>query len=156
MDGVDPRVAAFFQARGIPVGVHHYPEGTATAEEAAAALGVPIRRIIKTMVFVADGAALVVLCGGDRKVDTDKLGRVVHAKRVRMADRVTAEKASGFPVGGVSPVALARDLPVYADAALLREPVLYAGAGTMTALFSIDPARLMEACLARVIDLSRD
>jgi prolyl-tRNA editing enzyme YbaK/EbsC (Cys-tRNA(Pro) deacylase) len=75
-----------------------------------------------------------VLCGADR-LDPARLGQHVGASQVRRADADTVRQATGFPIGGVSPVGHAEGLRVLVDRALADYPVVWAAGGTPNAVF---------------------
>ena len=93
-------------------GVREFPEGTHTAEQAAAALGVAVGQIVKSLVFERDGAPLLVLCSGANTVDEAALG-VTKAR----ADVVRA--ATGMSIGGVAPYGHPQPLATVVDPVVL-------------------------------------
>ncbi|MDI6870216.1 MAG: methylated-DNA--[protein]-cysteine S-methyltransferase [Bacillota bacterium] len=103
---------------------------TRTAPEAAAALGVEVGQIAKSLLFMADGRPVLVVTSGDRRVNQDKLRQVVGADRISLADPKTVAEVTGFPVGGVAPVAHLHPAQVVLDVSMKRFPVVYAAAGT--------------------------
>lgn len=103
---------------------------TKTAREAAAALGVEVGQIAKSLLFVADGRPVLVVASGDRRVNPDKLGRTVGADRVALADPQTVAEVTGFPVGGVAPVGHLHPAQVLLDVSMQRFPIVYAAAGS--------------------------
>ena len=101
-----------------------------TAQDAAAALGVPVGAIIKSLVFTIAGQPVIALVAGDRRCAVDALASTLGL--VGKAERATAERvrsATGFAIGGVPPLAHATRLPTAIDAGLARFPRLYAAAG---------------------------
>jgi prolyl-tRNA editing enzyme YbaK/EbsC (Cys-tRNA(Pro) deacylase) len=122
-------------AAGSAAVVRQLPASAHTSAEAAAALGVSVNQIAKSLVFVADGQpVLIVLCGADR-LDPARLAQHVGASQVRRADADTVRQATGFPIGGVSPVGHAEGLRVLVDRALADYPVVWAAGGTPNAVF---------------------
>jgi prolyl-tRNA editing enzyme YbaK/EbsC (Cys-tRNA(Pro) deacylase) len=115
--------------------VRELPESAHSSAEAAAALGVDVGQIAKTLVFVADSTPVLVVLRGADRVDPARLGAHLGAARVRRADADTVRQATGFPIGGVSPIAHADGLRVIVDQALADYPVLWAAAGTPRAVF---------------------
>jgi prolyl-tRNA editing enzyme YbaK/EbsC (Cys-tRNA(Pro) deacylase) len=101
-----------------------------TAQDAAAALGVPVGAIVKSLVFTIAGQPVIALVAGDRRCTADALASTLGL--VGKAERATAEhvrSATGFAIGGVPPLAHATRLPTAIDAGLARFPRLYAAAG---------------------------
>jgi len=150
------RVAVALAHHGLPVRILRFPQGTRTAQEAAAALGTTPEQIVKSLVFLADGEPLLVLASGAHRVSREKLRRATNARGVRPADPETVQRVTGFPVGAVSPVGLASGIPVYMDESLLRHEEVYAGAGAPDALFAISPPDLRRITGARVADLKEE
>jgi len=130
-----------------------FDQSTHTSELAAEALGVTPAQIAKTLVFLADAEPLLVVTCGDKKINTKKLGKVVGAKKVRFADAQTVMDATGFPPGGVSPIGLVTDVPLYLDQSLWDYKIVYAAAGTANSALPVSPDRLCEITGARVIDV---
>lgn len=129
------RVAAALEERGADAEVRELVASTRTAEEAAAALDVPVGAIVKSLVFLADGAPVLVLASGDHRVDTARVATVLGAVHVTRADADAVRAATGFPIGGVPPLGHPAPLPTVLDRHLASYPVLWAAAGTPRAVF---------------------
>lgn len=129
---------------------------TATAKQAAESIGVPLGSIVKSLCFVVDGQAVVVLAAGDRKVAARKLAERfgVTRKRVRIADADTTIAMTGYAPGGVPPVGHAQPLPVLIDASLARFEIVHAAAGSPNAIFSIRFAELARITAGEMLDLT--
>jgi len=114
----EPLRAAIARDR-IPVEVVAHVEAAHTAEAAARILGVAVADIVKTLVLT-DGADrwVAAIVPGDRRVDRARVAAMVDAKRLRFAtaDEVLAQ--TGYPAGGVAPLAFAKPLTVVVDASL--------------------------------------
>lgn len=149
------RVIAHARAQGVPIAVRRFAATTRTAEDAAAQIGCDVAAIVKSLVFLADGAALVVLCSGADRVDVEKLRTAAGAGTVRRATADEAKAATGFPIGGVAPFAHLTGCVVVADPKLLRHPTVWAAAGLPDAVFEITPDALIRASAARVAEVAR-
>ena len=147
------RVVEAAREIGLEIEVREFPEGTRTAEDAAHAIGVEVAQIVKSLVFTADGEPLVCLVSGVNRLDTARLAAATGAAKIKRADADTVREATGFAVGGVPPFGHARRLAVYCDRDLLAYDVVWAAAGTPTAVFSADPKQLTEVTGAQVVDL---
>lgn len=148
------RVEAAARAAGLPVDVVRFPEGTRTAADAAAAIGCPVDAILKSIVVSTDvGPALVLLRGGDR-FDPARVAAALGATRVTRADADTARVATGYPIGGTSPLGCPPTLPVLADARLLLLERVWAAAGTPDSVFAAAPAPLVAAAGATITDVA--
>jgi prolyl-tRNA editing enzyme YbaK/EbsC (Cys-tRNA(Pro) deacylase) len=141
------------QARGLAIEPRSFPEGTKTAADAAAAIGVEVGQIVKSLVFLVDGVPTMALVAGDNQLDEAKLAAAAGGAEVARPDGDTVRKVTGFPIGGVPP--LGHDLPIHVDEDLLRYDEVWAAAGTWTDVFAITPAALVEVTGGRVGDLRR-
>ena len=133
-----------FQARlhelGIDAEVQELADSTRTAQEAAAAVGVEVGQIVKSLVFVDGEGPLLCLCAGDRRVDTGRLGDDVRQAK---GDEVRA--ATGFAIGGVPPVGHEQPVRTVVDASLRRFDLVWCAAGTPHAVFPVSPEALIGA-----------
>jgi Cys-tRNA(Pro) deacylase len=136
------RVVAAARAQGVDIDVRVHPEGTRTAAEAAAAIGCDVAAIVKSLVFVVDGRPVVALVPGDRKLDPARLAAAVGGERARRATLDEVRASTGYAAGGTPPLGHARPLEVVADLGLRRSEVVWAAAGTPSAVFPIDPVLL--------------
>ncbi|HET6947641.1 MAG TPA: YbaK/EbsC family protein [bacterium] len=153
MPSAAERVGEALRGLGIVPEIQEFPQGTRTAEDAAAAVGTTVGQIVKSLVFLADGKPLLVLASGANRVDLIKLAAAVGAHTVRRADADTVRRVTGFSIGGVPPVGHETALPVVIDRDLLRYDVVYAAAGTPRAVFAITPGRLAEITRATPADV---
>jgi len=117
--------------------VKRFAATTRTAEDAAREIGTEVRRIVKSLVFIADGRPVLVLCCGDNRVSVKRLEDLLRARSVRRATADEAKAHTGFPIGGVPPFAHARSLDVIADQTLARFDRVWAAAGLPDAVFEI-------------------
>jgi Cys-tRNA(Pro) deacylase len=147
------RVQEALNKVGLEVQVVRLPDSTRTAPEAAKAVGCEVGAIAKSLLFLADGEPLLVVCGGDRRVDTARVAELLGAQSVKMAPAEEVRRVTGYAIGGVPPLGHANPLRILLDASLLRWPVVYAAAGAHDALFPIDPHRLLEATGATLADV---
>jgi prolyl-tRNA editing enzyme YbaK/EbsC (Cys-tRNA(Pro) deacylase) len=119
-----------------------FPEGTKTAEDAAAAVGCPVAAIVKSLVFVVIDASggeepVVALVPGDLRLDTDALASSAGAKESRRASLDEVRAATGYAAGGTPPFGHVTPVRVFADPALRRHDPVWAAAGTPTTVFPI-------------------
>jgi prolyl-tRNA editing enzyme YbaK/EbsC (Cys-tRNA(Pro) deacylase) len=127
--------------RGLEVEVRELADSTRTVADAAAAVGVEPGQIVKSLVFTSPaGSPALVLCAGDRRVDTSVLGegwRTATAAEVRVA--------TGFSIGGVPPLGHDRPLRTVVDTSLRRFDNVWCAAGTPNAVFHVATADLLAA-----------
>jgi len=123
--------------------VYDYVEHGGTAESARQ-LGMEEHRIIKTLVMQDETTKpLVVLMHGDRKVSTKRLARQIGCKSLAACLPEVAQRHSGYQVGGTSPFALRKPMPIYVEASVLGLPQMLVNAGRRGVLLAIDPAVLI-------------
>ena len=146
------RVAEAAREIGLAIEVREFPEGTRTAEDAARAIGVEVAQIVKSLVFTADGEPLVCLVSGVNRLDAARLAAATSAAKIERADADTVREAKGYAVGGVPPFGHTRRLAVYCDRDLLAYDIVWAAAGTPTAVVAADPKQLAEATGAHVVE----
>jgi prolyl-tRNA editing enzyme YbaK/EbsC (Cys-tRNA(Pro) deacylase) len=113
-----------------------------------------VRNIVKSLLFEVNNQPVLVLCSGDRRVDTVRLAEVCAAQNVQKASAKMTRSVTGYTIGGVPPVAHATTLPVFMDEALLTCDTVYAAAGTAHSIFAIAPQVLREISGARVVAVS--
>jgi prolyl-tRNA editing enzyme YbaK/EbsC (Cys-tRNA(Pro) deacylase) len=148
------RVRQALASCGLNVEVTEFDQSTATSQQAADTLGVPVATIVKSLVFVVDDRPVLVLASGANRVDLEKLGRVAGGKVRRAdADRVKAE--TGFVIGGVPPVGHSRPLTTFIDQDLMAYPQLWAAAGSPYAVFPVTPQELVRISGGRVVDVAQ-
>jgi Cys-tRNA(Pro) deacylase len=122
--------------------LYDYVEHGGTAESARR-LGVPEHEVVKTLVMQTDrGEPLIVLMHGDRSVATRELARHVGVKSVAPCAPADAERHTGYRVGGTSPFATRRALPVYVEASVLALPRIRINGGRRGYLIGIEPSVL--------------
>ncbi len=155
------RVIDAASRKGVSLEVRVFDESTHTAEEAAAAVGAEIGQIVKSLVFVApgeDGTLDPILClvSGPNRVDLARLAAVTGAGNIRRATAREANDLSGFTIGGIPPIGHSRAMRVIMDPDLGRFQVVWAAAGTATAVFPVPPATLRALSNATVAPITED
>jgi prolyl-tRNA editing enzyme YbaK/EbsC (Cys-tRNA(Pro) deacylase) len=133
---------------GLQVDVRTLDTPTRTVAEAAAAVGCEAAQIAKTLVFVADGDPVLVVASGAHRVDLDLLAEVFDVAEIRQAAPEEVRVATGYPVGGVSP--LGCHLPLAFDETLLDYDCVFAAGGDGNTLFQVNPRTLADALHAKV------
>ncbi|HEY4153208.1 MAG TPA: YbaK/EbsC family protein [Pseudolysinimonas sp.] len=146
------RFLAAVEPLGLRPEIREFDESTHTAAEAAAAIGCQVEAIVKSLVFEADGEPLLVLASGSNRVDTAALGTRLRAV-IGKADANVVKAASGYSIGGVPPLGLTTPMRTVLDESLLHLAVLWAAAGSATAVFSIEPAELVRLSGAEVLSI---
>jgi prolyl-tRNA editing enzyme YbaK/EbsC (Cys-tRNA(Pro) deacylase) len=155
------RVREAAARKGVTLAIRVFEESTRTAEEAAAAVGADLGQIVKSLVFVApddDGIGQPILClvSGLNRVDLARLAAVTGAMDVRRATAKEANELTGYTIGGIPPFGHSRPIRVIMDPDLGRFPVVWAAAGTPTAVFPVPPATLRTLANAIVAPMTAD
>jgi prolyl-tRNA editing enzyme YbaK/EbsC (Cys-tRNA(Pro) deacylase) len=122
--------------------VIEFEVSTHTSELAAQALGVEVGQIAKSLLFMCADIPVLVVTSGDVKVDQKKLKAMVGGK-VRFAPQEVVEEITGFPPGGVCPVALKTPVKIFIDSSLQRFPVVYAAAGSPASALPVTVEQLL-------------
>jgi len=149
------RVQDALRAAGSDAEVVELPSSTRTSTEAAEAVGVEVGQIAKSLVFLVGSEPVVAVLSGADRLDTEKLRRHLGASSVGRADADAVRAATGFPIGGVSPVA--HDVRVVIDRALASYAVIWAAAGTPNAVFRTSVTELVSLVPgAEVADVRED
>ena len=110
------------------------------AQHSAQALGLDPFTVVKTLVMQDDKARpLLVLMHGNRKVSTKNLARQIGAKSVEPCKPEVANRHSGYLVGGTSPFATRKSMPVFIEETILNLPKIALNGGRRGYLVGIDP-----------------
>ena len=141
-----PAVVAAERA-GIPFTLYEYEHeaGAAYGLEAAAKTGVDAARVFKTLVVTQDGALSVAIVPVAAQLDLRALG-----KRAALADRAAAERATGYVLGGISPLGQRKRLPTLLDESALAFETIFVSAGRRGLEIELTPDDLVRLTDARV------
>ena len=141
---ITPAVRALRQA-GVEFKGHPYAyvEHGGTAAFAAQS-GIDEHGVIKTLIMEDEAKRpFVILMHGDREVSTREMARILAVKSVHPCAPETAERHSGYQVGGTSPFGLRKPLPIYVEASILDLPKIWINGGKRGFLVEIDPRDLV-------------
>ena len=132
------------------------PEAVRTSQQAADALGVAVGQIAKSVIFrrQSDGAAVLVVTSGDRRVDEKRVAALTGA--LGRADAGFVKERTGFSIGGVAPLAHANPTVTLIDRELFRFAEIWAAAGHPNGVFMLTPAELVALTAAPVADVVVD
>lgn len=134
---------------------YHYLEGGGTAAFAAET-GVDEHLVIKTLIMEDELAnPLIVLMFGDREVSTKALAREMGAKRITPCDPKTADRHSGYQVGGTSPFGTKRPMPIYCDVGIAELQRIYINGGKRGYIISLDTQDALRLLKPKLVDVSR-
>lgn len=135
--------AGAHDADGGPSTVRILPDAVHTAVAAAAALGVTVGQIANSLIFDADGEALLVLTSGAHRVDTAKVAATVGARNVRRATPNFVRQHTGQVIGGVAPLGHPKTVRTLVDTALGGYDQVWAAGGIPQAVFPVTYAELV-------------
>jgi prolyl-tRNA editing enzyme YbaK/EbsC (Cys-tRNA(Pro) deacylase) len=141
-------------ALGLDIAVREMPDSTRTAEKAAAAVGVTVGQIVKSLVFMGatSGKPYLLLVSGTNRVN--EAGVAAHlGEALRRPDADAVRALTGYAIGGIPPFGHDTPLTTYIDGDLLQYDIVWAAAGTPKAVFSAAPGKLKDATKAIVIDV---
>jgi Cys-tRNA(Pro) deacylase len=158
MSDVHPNVSRVVSAakeRGLDIVTKRFPEGTKTAADAAAAIGVTVGQIVKSLVFGVDGEIVMALVSGSNQLDEKKLALAAGGAKCARVDADAVREATGYPIGGVPPFGHATQLRVFVDPDLLQYDEVWAAAGTWNDNFGAAPADIVRVAGGVVTDLKR-
>lgn len=142
-----PVTAAIRVLRGAGVAFVEHPYGyeeKGGTAVSARELGVDEESVIKTLIMEDERKApLVVLMHGNLQVSTKELARAIGVKTVTPCTPDTAQRHSGYLVGGTSPFGTKKEMPVYLEESILKLPLIYINGGSRGFLVSIEPSELV-------------
>ena len=131
---------------GVRYALHPYdhdPRAESYGLEAAQALGLDATRVFKTLLADVDGALVVAVVPVSRRLDLKALARAYGARRATMADPGAAERATGYVVGGISPLGQKRGHPTVLDRSVLDHETVLVSAGRRGLDVELAPHDLM-------------
>jgi prolyl-tRNA editing enzyme YbaK/EbsC (Cys-tRNA(Pro) deacylase) len=150
------RVQQFLFEHGSAAVVRLLPETTATAQDAATALGVPISQIGKSIVFASAGATILAIACGDQRIDVDALARAADVNEVKSMRPRDVKQSTSYVIGGVSPFGLPLGVKIILDLRLRSLPECYVAAGHPRAVVQTTPDELITITGAVVAPIAEE
>ena len=145
------RAIQFLKQKKIPFEIIKYDHGQKGAEFAAGATGFPLEATVKTLVVdLAEKQYTLVLIPGDRQLSLKRLAKVCGVKRAAMGDARTAERITGYLIGGISPFETKQKLPVVMEAKILSFGKVLINAGQRGTMLMMAPADIRTTLTAMV------
>lgn len=144
----------FLKAHGIAFSSHVYAyEEHGGTRVSARELNVDEHAVVKTLVFADENARpLIVLMHGDCKVSTRELARQIGCKKVEPCAPEAANRHTGYLVGGTSPFATRKPMPVYIEKSILDLPLIYINGGRRGFLVGVQPHEIMRVLQPKEVD----
>jgi Cys-tRNA(Pro)/Cys-tRNA(Cys) deacylase len=154
MSGKATPATSAVTAAGVPHQVHDlHPiddRGGRPGVVVAERLGVPLDRVLKTLVVRAGDQLVVVVAPLPRELDLKAVATAAGSKRAVLADARSAERATGYVVGGISPFGQRRRIRTFVDSSALDHPTVFVNGGRRGVEIELAPADLVELCRAEV------
>lgn len=151
------RATALLTKRGVCFELHPYdhdPRAEAYGDEAAAALGVDQHRIFKTLVATVDTALVCAVVPVAGRLDLKALASAVGGKRGALADPAAAARATGYVIGGISPLGQRSRLPVVVDDSACGFETVFVSAGKRGLQVELAPADLVAVAGAQLASIA--
>lgn len=156
--GGTPATVALTRA-GVPFSEHPYEHDAAAASyglEAAEVLGLEPERVFKTLFTVVDGRLVVGIVPVSGQLDLKALAAAVGGKRATMADPADAERATGYVVGGISPIGQRKQHRTVLDESALGYDTVYVSGGRRGLDLGLSPSDLVRVTDATVAAIARN
>lgn len=155
MNSVD--LQRFIDAHGIEAAILPLTRPTPTVAEAAVALGVKTIQVIKSLVFRIKDDPLLVIAGGESRVDRRKLADYLNVGRgrVRFASPDQALEMTGYVVGSMPPFGHRLKLRTILDHGVTRQDTVYGGGGDINAMMRIKTSELLRVTAAETAAIGR-
>jgi Cys-tRNA(Pro) deacylase len=147
------RVGEFLTETGLEAQVVTLDDSTQTSQMAADALGCSVAQIAKSIVFIDEGAVVVVI-SGDKRVDLKKLSALLGEK-VRIADAYAVRRGTGYVIGGVPPFPHNEGVRVLLDSSLSRFDEVWTAAGTPNSVMKISVSDLRDVVSGGFVEVAR-
>ena len=166
MTAAGTRALEVVRRAGVAHEVHAYqapePHGRARDDrpsygvDAANALGIPPTRVFKTLVATVDGHLVLAVVPVDSELDLKLLADMCAGRRAALVEPAQAERATGYVIGGISPLGTRRPLPVVVDASADEHETVFVSAGRRGLQLELAPADLVRLCSALSGPIARD
>lgn len=142
---------------GVNFTLHSYdydPAAERIGLQAAEAIGIEPRRVLKTLMAEVDGKPVCVIVPSNREVSMKRLAAAFHGKTAKMMRPADAERLTGYPVGGISPFAQRKRVPIAIDEAAMTEPSVFLNGEQRGLQIQLEPNDARKALAAIVQSLT--
>ena len=154
-----PAVKAAIKA-GITYSTHEYPhdaQASSYGEEASILLGIPPQQVYKTLLVSTNTKQLAVaLVPVSHQLNLKAIAKTLKAKKVSMADPHEAENATGYVLGGISPLGQKKRLPFFIDETVTEFETVYVSGGRRGLEIELSPVDLIQLCKMNVANIKAD
>lgn len=150
----DTNAVKWLRTQGAQFEVFEYEFTDIGAEHAAAAVGRPLEMVCKTLIVKASGNAFwIAIVPGDQRFDPRRMAAAIGVPHADLADQKEAEKVTGYRVGGISPFAMRRRLPVVIEESLLVLDTIMVNGGRRGVLIEMGTEELVRLLSAQPADI---
>ena len=149
---ISARVQTYLDQFDIKLEVQDLSQSTRTAQEAADAVGCELGQIVKSLVFKSGQIPLLFLVSGKNQLNIKKVESILGME-IQKADADFAREQTGYPIGGVPPVAHEHPIDIFIDNDLMTYEEIWAAAGTPNAVFRIKSNDLPGITNGRIIEV---
>jgi Cys-tRNA(Pro)/Cys-tRNA(Cys) deacylase len=150
------RAIQFLKQRKVSFEIITYTHETKGAEFAAEATGYPLEMTVKTLVVeLGEKQFALVLMPGNKKLSMKRLAKTCGHKRAAMADTKSAERLTGYLVGGISPFGTRKRLPVVMDAGIAKYEKILINAGQRGKMILMSTTDLQQTLACSLAELSQ-
>ena len=132
---------AYLESKGYGDRIQIFDVSSATVELAAVAVGTEPEKIAKSLTFMVDEQAVMIICAGDAKINNSKYKGYFH-KKAKMLTREDVNELIGHDVGGVCPFGIKEGVDVYLDVSLKRFEKIYPACGSANSAVELTPDEL--------------
>ena len=156
--GAPTQAVAELVRAGVAHQLHRYEHDAAAASfgaEAADVLGVDPARVLKTLVASVDGGLVVAVVPVTGQLDLKALAAAVGGRKATMADPGAAERATGYVLGGISPIGQKRRSPTVVDASASGFDTVFVSGGRRGLEIELAPGDLVAVTGARLAPIAR-
>ncbi len=146
----------FLRQQRVAFSTHLYAyEAHGGTKVSARELNVAEHAVVKTLVMEDESAKpLIVLMHGDCKVSTKELARQVGCKKIEPCQPEVANRHSGYLVGGTSPFATKKAMPIYLEQSILDLPLIYINGGRRGFLLGVHPHEVLRVLSAKAVNVA--
>ena len=124
-----------------------------TADAAALSLNCEVGAIVKSLLLRTKNEFILCLVSGDKRCSLNKIKKIINLKDVSMANADEVKSETGFSIGGVSPIANLKKIPILVDLSLSRFEYVYAAAGHPHSIFKITYKQLINITSGKEEDI---
>jgi Cys-tRNA(Pro)/Cys-tRNA(Cys) deacylase len=152
----DTNAVKWLRTQGAKFDVLEYEFTEMGADHAAASVGRPLEMVCKTLIVKATGNAYwIAIVPGDQRFDPRRMAAAIGVPHADLAEPTEAEKVTGYRVGGISPFAMRRKLPVVIEESLLVLDTLIVNGGRRGVLIEMATEELLQLLNAQPADICR-